>query len=199
MARKRQLNPRAAGDYDKRLGELVRLRRKELGMSQSDLGAALGVSFQQIQKQERGVNRISAATLQKIAIALKAPLSFFQPSDEAGQAEVNTLLFKNAGLSLRLAPRLSQPSGCCRPPLRLRDGSNGGGAGLTVSLADQIAEVRRCLASAQTKVRRRELTLRLKHLVTRQIQIETQGNHHDQNHQQSRPRVRSTASAATSC
>jgi transcriptional regulator with XRE-family HTH domain len=102
MARKRQLNPRAAGDYDKRLGELVRLRRKELGMSQSDLGAALGVSFQQIQKQERGVNRISAATLQKIAIALKAPLSFFQPSDEAGQAEVNTLLFKNAGLSLRL-------------------------------------------------------------------------------------------------
>lgn len=102
MARKRQLNPRAAGDYDKRLGELVRLRRKELGMSQSDLGAALGVSFQQIQKQERGVNRISAATLQKIAIALKAPLSFFQPSEEAGQAEVNTLLFKDASFSLRL-------------------------------------------------------------------------------------------------
>ena len=67
MARKRQLNPRAAGDYDKRLGELVRLRRKELGMSQSDLGAALGVSFQQIQKQERGVNR------QLTAMALPLP------------------------------------------------------------------------------------------------------------------------------
>ena len=102
MAMKRQLNPRAAGDPDKKLGELVRLRRKELGMSQSQLGDKLGLSFQQIQKNEKGVNRITVTRLQEIAAALDTPVSFFQPSDEAGQAEVNTLLFKNAGLSLRL-------------------------------------------------------------------------------------------------
>jgi PAS domain S-box-containing protein len=48
-----------------------------LGMSQTELGAALGVTFQQIQKYERGVNRVSAGTLQKLAATLGVPISYF--------------------------------------------------------------------------------------------------------------------------
>lgn len=48
-----------------------------LGLSQTDLGSVLGVTFQQIQKQERGANRVSASALLRLATALKVPVSFF--------------------------------------------------------------------------------------------------------------------------
>ena len=62
---------------DTRFGHRMRERRMALGMSQTELGAALGVTFQQIQKYERGVNRVSAGTLQKLAITLRVPISYF--------------------------------------------------------------------------------------------------------------------------
>ena len=54
---------------DRRIGERIRLRRTELGMTQHQLAAALGVSYQQIQKYENGANRISAARLWQIGRA----------------------------------------------------------------------------------------------------------------------------------
>ena len=57
-------------EVDIRLGANVRLRRKLLGMSQGQLAAHLGLTFQQVQKYERGVNRISGSTLLRIAGAL---------------------------------------------------------------------------------------------------------------------------------
>src|SRR5437870_11815988 len=62
---------------DIRFGHRMRERRMMLGLSQTELGAALGVTFQQIQKYERGVNRVSAGALQKLTATLKVPITYF--------------------------------------------------------------------------------------------------------------------------
>lgn len=62
---------------DLHVGSRIRLRRTLMGWSQSELGKALRVTFQQIQKYERGSNRVSASTLYRIASALDVPVSFF--------------------------------------------------------------------------------------------------------------------------
>jgi transcriptional regulator with XRE-family HTH domain len=62
---------------DRLVGERVRLRRKELGLSQDKLGKAVGVTFQQIQKYENGVNRIGAGRLTQIGAFLDVPVSYF--------------------------------------------------------------------------------------------------------------------------
>jgi transcriptional regulator with XRE-family HTH domain len=59
------------------VGHRLFARRQSLGMSQRKLGELLGVSFQQIQKYERGTNRIAVTTLVRAATALNAPMSFF--------------------------------------------------------------------------------------------------------------------------
>ncbi len=62
---------------DAHVGSRVRLRRTLLGMNQTQLGEALGLTFQQIQKNERGVNRIGASRLWQLSKILDAPVSFF--------------------------------------------------------------------------------------------------------------------------
>src|SRR5487761_1433379 len=62
---------------DKHVGSRVRMRRRMLDMSQIDLADALGMSFQQVQKYEKGTNRISASRLQQIANLLQVPVDFF--------------------------------------------------------------------------------------------------------------------------
>lgn len=64
---------------DLHVGAKVRQRREELGFNQTDLAKALGLTFQQVQKYEKGSNRISASKLHKIAEALKAPVEWFFP------------------------------------------------------------------------------------------------------------------------
>lgn len=59
------------------VGERLRLRRKLLGMSQGKLGEAVGLTFQQVQKYERGTNRIGASRLFDLARVLDVPISFF--------------------------------------------------------------------------------------------------------------------------
>lgn len=86
---------------DSELGKRIRLRRVELSLSQTDLGEKLGVSFQQIQKYEKGGNRVGAARLQLIAKALDAPVSFFYGGDQKSR-EVDSLLFIDSSFSLRL-------------------------------------------------------------------------------------------------
>ncbi|OKL44470.1 helix-turn-helix domain-containing protein [Pseudovibrio exalbescens] len=72
MASKKAPNP-----IDVHVGSRVRLRRMMLGMSQEKLGESLGITFQQIQKYEKGTNRIGASRLQHIATILKVPVAFF--------------------------------------------------------------------------------------------------------------------------
>ena len=62
---------------DVHVGSRVRLRRTLLGMSQEKLGEALGLTFQQVQKYERGVNRIGASRLFHLSQILDVPVSFF--------------------------------------------------------------------------------------------------------------------------
>ena len=62
---------------DIHIGKLLRQRRNLLGMSQSGLGAAMGVTFQQVQKYERGANRIGATQLFEVSRVLDIPISFF--------------------------------------------------------------------------------------------------------------------------
>jgi transcriptional regulator with XRE-family HTH domain len=62
---------------DKHVGARVRMRRMMLSMSQEKLGDALSLTFQQVQKYEKGTNRIGASRLQQIANTLQVPVSFF--------------------------------------------------------------------------------------------------------------------------
>ena len=71
--------PSAIDPIDAHVGTTLRTLRKERGMSQTALGAAGGITFQQIQKYEKGKNRVSASMLYKLAKALDAPIADFFP------------------------------------------------------------------------------------------------------------------------
>lgn len=68
---------KAADDIDAHIGSRVRLRRMTVSVSQESLGEALGVTFQQIQKYEKGLNRIGAGRLYRIARILDVPVAYF--------------------------------------------------------------------------------------------------------------------------
>ena len=68
---------KAPNPTDKHVGARVRMRRMMLSMSQEKLGDALGLTFQQVQKYEKGANRIGASRLQQIANILQVPVAFF--------------------------------------------------------------------------------------------------------------------------
>jgi transcriptional regulator with XRE-family HTH domain len=106
---------KAPNPIDRHVGSRVRMRRMMLGMSQEKLGDALGLTFQQVQKYEKGSNRIGAGRLQQIALILQVPVSFFfegapaQPEGTAGFAAPQTpdyatgLLSTSEGLALARA------------------------------------------------------------------------------------------------
>jgi len=62
---------------DRHVGSRIRLRRTLLGMTQTALGQAVGLTFQQIQKYEKGANRVSASRLWQFGATLDVPVSFF--------------------------------------------------------------------------------------------------------------------------
>jgi transcriptional regulator with XRE-family HTH domain len=75
---------------DKHVGSRVRMRRVLLGMSQEKLGEALGLTFQQVQKYEKGTNRIGASRLQQISKSLNVPPAYFfegAPSFDSGTTD----------------------------------------------------------------------------------------------------------------
>jgi transcriptional regulator with XRE-family HTH domain len=72
VANKKQPNP-----IDVHVGSRVRMKRMMLGMSQEKLGEQLGITFQQIQKYEKGANRIGASRLQQIARIFNVPVGYF--------------------------------------------------------------------------------------------------------------------------
>src|SRR3954471_8862192 len=74
---KNMMAKKAPNPTDKHVGARVRMRRMMLSMSQEKLGDALGLTFQQVQKYEKGANRIGASRLQQIAHILQVPVAFF--------------------------------------------------------------------------------------------------------------------------
>jgi len=82
------MSTKAPNPVDKYVGSRVRMRRIMLGMSQEKLGEALGLTFQQIQKYEKGTNRVGASRIQQIAEVLQVPVSFLfegGPTTSAGR------------------------------------------------------------------------------------------------------------------
>ena len=71
------IESRSPNPVDLHVGARIRMRRRLQGVSQEKLAEALGLTFQQVQKYERGANRVSASKLYEIAGMLKAPISYF--------------------------------------------------------------------------------------------------------------------------
>ena len=106
---------KAPNPIDKHVGSRVRMRRMMVSMSQEKLGEKLGITFQQIQKYEKGTNRIGASRLQQIANVLGVPVGFFFEgapvpdgsakgfSDAASPAYVSDFLATSDGLALTKA------------------------------------------------------------------------------------------------
>ncbi|HEY8572179.1 helix-turn-helix domain-containing protein [Phenylobacterium sp.] len=97
-----------AHPVDRHVGLRIRMRRKELGVSQERLADAVGLTFQQVQKYERGANRVSASRLWEIAGALQVGIGYFYeglPEPSEGDAapvrrDVEDLLLINDGPEL---------------------------------------------------------------------------------------------------
>ena len=80
------MSARGPTSIDQHVGARLRLRRSLMEMSQSELGEKLGVTFQQVQKYEKGTNRVGASRLQNIASILNVPVSFFFEDAPDGSA-----------------------------------------------------------------------------------------------------------------
>jgi transcriptional regulator with XRE-family HTH domain len=103
---------------DVHVGKQIRLRRRLLGVSQEKLAGALGLTFQQVQKYERGSNRVSASKLYECARALQCPISYFYEGlpdpaiegaivDGSGDNVINTFLLTTGGPEIVAAyPRI---------------------------------------------------------------------------------------------
>jgi len=82
---------RRPNPIDVHVGSRVRLRRMLLGISQEKLGERLGLTFQQVQKYEKGVNRIGASRLFDLSTVLAVPISFFYEDAPANEARVQPI------------------------------------------------------------------------------------------------------------
>jgi transcriptional regulator with XRE-family HTH domain len=110
---------RSPNATDTLVGKRVRMRRLMLDMSQTNLGDALGLTFQQVQKYEKGTNRIGASRLQHIAHILQVPIPFFFEGSPGAAGEdagtptpsyVDDFLATSDGLSLlKCFTRIKQP------------------------------------------------------------------------------------------
>ncbi|MFG1376450.1 helix-turn-helix domain-containing protein [Xanthobacter autotrophicus] len=113
---------KAPNPIDKHVGSRVRMRRMMVSMSQEKLGEHLGITFQQIQKYEKGTNRIGASRLQQISTVLGVPVAFFFEgapafgpegegfSEDQSPAYVSDFLATSDGLTLtRNFMRIADP------------------------------------------------------------------------------------------
>lgn len=109
------MTKKSPNPVDKHVGSRVRMRRMMINMSQEKLGESLGITFQQIQKYEKGTNRIGASRLQHISSVLGVPVAFFFEgapatgtgpgglAEDASPAYVADFLATSEGLALTRA------------------------------------------------------------------------------------------------
>ena len=102
--------PKEPQPIDRHVGTRIRHKRMMLGISQEALGDALGVTFQQVQKYEKGMNRVGASRLQAIANFLEVPVSYFfdgsggqSQRGSAGKDQVLDLIATREGIRLNRA------------------------------------------------------------------------------------------------
>ena len=85
------MHKKSPSPVDKHVGSRIRMRRMMLGFSQEMLGDALGLTFQQVQKYEKGANRVGASRLQQISEILQVPVSFLFEGGPGGSINANGL------------------------------------------------------------------------------------------------------------
>ena len=115
------MSPKEPNPVDRHVGNRIHMRRIMLDMSQEKLGEALGLTFQQVQKYEKGTNRVGASRLQQISEVLQEPVAFFfegRPGETPGggfdeassPVYVTDFLATSEGLSLtRAFMRIADP------------------------------------------------------------------------------------------
>jgi transcriptional regulator with XRE-family HTH domain len=97
------MKKRSGDPRDVEIGKRIRALRLERGLSQTELGNLLGITFQQIQKYEKGANRVAAGRLQRIAEALEVPITFFysgsdkKPKVDEDSIDVGLSFLETAG------------------------------------------------------------------------------------------------------
>ena len=92
------MKPKEATEVDQTVGARITAMRKAKGLSQADLGVAVGVTFQQIQKYEKGINRVGAGRLQQIAKCLDVPVAtLFEDAAETAKQPRDLLLLGTPG------------------------------------------------------------------------------------------------------
>ncbi|HVV92450.1 MAG TPA: helix-turn-helix transcriptional regulator [Hyphomicrobiales bacterium] len=91
------MSAKTPNPVDRHVGSRVRMRRMLSGMSQEKLGDALGITFQQVQKYEKGTNRIGASRLQQISRVLGVPVGFFFEDAAGGSDGPGSAGFAEAG------------------------------------------------------------------------------------------------------
>ena len=98
--RGKAIGPGGPNPIDMHVGARLRLRRTLLGLSQEKLGEAIGLTFQQVQKYERGANRIGASRLFDIARVLDVPIGYFfeEMSQDTAQKSPSQLLDRDDAL-----------------------------------------------------------------------------------------------------
>ena len=118
-ARRRGVKYDGPNPADVHVGARVRLRRTMLGMSQEKLGEALGLTFQQVQKYERGANRVGASRLWEMSRVLDVPVSYFfeeldgepgTPSREMPEPEVDPMTKRETLELVRAYYKISDPA-----------------------------------------------------------------------------------------
>jgi transcriptional regulator with XRE-family HTH domain len=124
-------NPRSAKTDDIAIGKRIRQRRNEQKVSQAELGELLGVSFQQIQKYEKGVNRVGAGRLVAIAKALDCEIGFFLPADRPKASSVlDDFMTTKDGLTIARAFVRIADANVRRAIATFIDGISRGGTGV---------------------------------------------------------------------
>ena len=120
QSRRKTSKDRGPEEVDLHVGARIRMRRRSLGLTQQQLAEQLGLTFQQVQKYERGANRVSASKLYEISRALQTPVSYFfegladrgsTDADEARGAEqsIRDFLLTSEGQELAsLYPLITQ-------------------------------------------------------------------------------------------
>jgi transcriptional regulator with XRE-family HTH domain len=115
---------RARGDgpnpIDVHVGSRIRMRRTLLGMSQQRLGKALGLTFQQVQKYERGTNRVSAGKLFQLARIFGVPVGDFYVTYPTGAAPLDPTLPRRRGRRPKAAPRSGELADLLKKPETLK-------------------------------------------------------------------------------
>jgi transcriptional regulator with XRE-family HTH domain len=103
------MSKRSCDPQDMEVGRRIRVRRLTRNMSQTDLATQLGLTFQQVQKYEKGTNRVGAGRLKRIAEILEAPITYFYSvSDQPASRTVDILGFVDNARTLRLVRAYSR-------------------------------------------------------------------------------------------